>query len=323
MPLVIITGYPCSGKTYRARQLLDFFNDKISGAQQQQQQQSADANHNNTTTKDAARIARLRLHHISDRTLGLRPDVYRDARPEKDARAAEFSAVERALGKDDIVVADGLNYIKGFRYQLYCAAKAVATPSCVIHVGTPIPRCRDINTRLLLAESSASDVTHTTNSGGGYPEDVFENLIYRYEEPNGMNRWDKPLFTVVWDDATPPLDDIWEALVGSSRTVKPNQATVLKPAAPSNHLYDLDLATQEVLARILAYQGDHPGEGGGEVRVDGVSAVIELPTAPLSVPLLQRLRRQFINLNRQHVPPQREGVNKERFVEYLNDSFDA
>ena len=58
--------------------------------------------------------------------------MYRDARTEKDARAAEYSAVKRALGRDTIVIADGLNYIKGFRYQLYCEAKAVQTPSCVV-----------------------------------------------------------------------------------------------------------------------------------------------------------------------------------------------
>ncbi len=62
--------------------------------------------------------------------------MYREARSEKDARAAEYSAVKRALGRDTIVVADGLNYIKGFRYQLYCEAKAVQTPSCVVRFGS-------------------------------------------------------------------------------------------------------------------------------------------------------------------------------------------
>ena len=42
--------------------------------------------------------------------------------------------MKRALGKDTIVIADGLNYIKGFRYQLYCEAKAVQTPSCVVRI---------------------------------------------------------------------------------------------------------------------------------------------------------------------------------------------
>lgn len=70
--------------------------------------------------------------HVNDQSLGISRDVYREARSEKDARAEEYSAVKRALGGDVIVVADGLNYIKGFRYQLYCEAKAVQTPSCVV-----------------------------------------------------------------------------------------------------------------------------------------------------------------------------------------------
>lgn len=80
------------------------------------------------------RISRLRVVHVNDQNLGLSRDAYREARPEKDARAAEYSAVKRSLGRDTIVIADGLNYIKGFRYQLYCEAKAVQTPSCVVSV---------------------------------------------------------------------------------------------------------------------------------------------------------------------------------------------
>lgn len=65
---------------------------------------------------------------------------------------------------------------------------------------------------------------------GGYPIDIFENLVYRYEEPNGMTRWDSPLFTVPYDDPTPPCEEIWNALIGNGselKKVKPNQATVM------------------------------------------------------------------------------------------------
>ncbi len=156
---------------------------------------------------------------------------------EKDARATEYSAVKRALGKDTIVVADGLNYIKGFRYQLYCEAKAVQTPSCVVrfsealthwirlmslevHVGTPVETCREINTKALQSDCKES----------GYAVDIFDNLVYRYEEPNGMTRWDSPLFTIPYDDEAPPCQDIWDAMVGSegkAKTVKPNLTTVM------------------------------------------------------------------------------------------------
>lgn len=111
--LILVSGYPSSGKTYRSNQLVDFFDSKIKAATE-------------------PHIRRLSVTHINDQTLGLQRDVYREAQSEKDARAAEYSAVKRDLGRDTIVIADGLNYIKGFRYQLYCEAKAVQTPSCVV-----------------------------------------------------------------------------------------------------------------------------------------------------------------------------------------------
>lgn len=119
MQLILVSGYPSSGKTYRSNQLVESFKSKI--------QASSDA-----------RISRLTVCHINHQSLGLNRDVYREARTEKDARATEYSAVKRALGKDTIVVADGLNYIKGFRYQMYCEAKAVQTPSCVVRISSSI-----------------------------------------------------------------------------------------------------------------------------------------------------------------------------------------
>ena len=89
-----------------------------------------------------------------------------------------------------------------------------------VHVGTSISKCREINTRLLANSAVA----------GGYAEDLFENLVFRYEEPNGMARWDSPLFTVPYEDETPPFEAIWEAMVGNdskAKVVKPSLATVL------------------------------------------------------------------------------------------------
>jgi protein KTI12 len=53
--------------------------------------------------------------------------------------------VERTLSKDDIVIADALNYIKGFRYQLYCIARAIGTPHCVVQTGVPIDIAKSWN----------------------------------------------------------------------------------------------------------------------------------------------------------------------------------
>ena len=195
-----MSGYPCAGKTFRSKQLTEFFESKI--------QASSDS-----------QISKLSVHHINDQSLGLSRDAYKEAKTEKDARALEMSTVKRLLNRDSIVVADGLNYIKGFRYQLYCEAKAVRTPSCVVHVGTPAQKCREHNERRLVDDQGRDS----------YQSDILDNLIFRYEEPNGMSRWDSPLFTVPIDDSTPPSQEIWNAMIGSDgqmKSAKPNAATV-------------------------------------------------------------------------------------------------
>lgn len=150
--------------------------------------------------------------------------------------------------------------------------------------------------------------------------DIFDNLVYRYEEPNGMARWDSPLFTVPYDDEAPPCQDIWEAIIGSdgkTKTAKPNLATVMKPATESDYLYELDKTSQEILNMIVEWQKDHPGEGGGELAV--AEGTIELPAKPVTLPQMQRIRRQFISLNRLHNLP--KARIRSSFIEYLNDNF--
>jgi protein KTI12 len=285
------------------------------------------------------------VHLISDHTLSIPRSVYNletksqhersNNASEKDARATIYAAVKRALSTKDVVILDGANYIKGWRYQLYCEAKAVRTPHCVVHVGTPVERARGVNDeRLARRTALATEDGANVGSGEGeekqpYESECWENLVYRYEEPNAMARWDAPLFTVLWADEIPPCEAIWDALVGSDaeggkKVVRPNQATVLKAPSSEDYLYELDKSTQAILNKILEWSKDHLGEGGGEVGVGDAAdeeLTVELPANPIGLPALQRLRRQFISLNRQNAVP----VERIRgsFVGYLNDSFEA
>lgn len=70
-----------------------------------------------------------------------RDTIYDLARLEKTARAEEFSAVKRAVSKNVVVIADAPNYIKGFRYQLFCEAKAAGTRSVVVHTAAREDEC--------------------------------------------------------------------------------------------------------------------------------------------------------------------------------------
>ncbi|KAI5853715.1 chromatin associated protein KTI12 [Tricharina praecox] len=285
MPLIIISGYPSSGKTMRANEIAKYFNEKIASA------------------PPNSRESRLNVHIVNTESLGLQRTAYRDARAEKEARATEYSAVKRLLGKENIVIADGLYYIKGLRYQLYCEAKAALTPSCVVHVAAPADSCRTWNGE---AEEAVK-----------YPEDILENLIFRYEEPNGMSRWDSPLFTVPYVDEKPDLKGIWDAMMGKGGVVKSHQATVLRPAAAGDYLHELGKTTQEVVSLIQEHQRNFGG--GGVLPVPGCSIALELPGNDLTPSQLQSIRRDFTGLNRSHVLA-KERI-KELFVQHLNSRF--
>ncbi|KAI9046657.1 hypothetical protein LZ554_009398 [Drepanopeziza brunnea f. sp. 'monogermtubi'] len=329
MPLIILTGYPTSGKTHRAKQLQAYLTTHIS------------------SLPSTSPSSSLRVHLVSDHTLAISRSVYNlstktqhersNNASEKDARATIYAAVKRVLSDRDIVILDGANYIKGWRYQLYCEAKAVRTSHCVVHVGASADSARAVNEeRLAKAKAgtgtgagagAGAEVADDAEETAPYEPECWENLVYRYEEPNGFTRWDSPLFTIPWEDEQPPCEAIWEALIGSSeggkKVVRPNQATVLKAPSSEDYLYELDRATQGILNKVLEWARDHPGEGGGEVSVgeadEDLDLVVELPSNPVGLPALQRLRRQFISFNRKDSVP-RERI-RASFVGYLNDTF--
>lgn len=328
--LIIITGYPSSGKTYRANQLADHFK-----------------NHE----------SKPKVHHITDTALAIPHTVYdlesasaheRSANAsEKDARARVFAEVKRYLTAKDIVICDAAagNYIKGWRYQLFCEAKALRTPCCVVHVGTPIKTARSINLERLKLRDEGKSV----EGEEAYEKETWENLVFRYEEPNGMVRWDSPLFTVGWDDPAPNYADIEEAVLGG-KVVRPNAATVATQVVGEGYLYRLDKETQAVVNKVLEWTRDHEGEEGGvvdmeseeekkargkakktkgkghyEEELEEEGLLLQLPQVKMGVPLLQRLRRQYIQLQR--LQQGQGGLLagnriKEGFVGFLNSAFE-
>ena len=81
---------------------------------------------------------------------------------------------------------------------------------------------------------------------------------------------------------------------------------------------------------ILEWQKEHPGETGGEISISmtvlkgngsgNETMSVQLPgTSAVGLPQLQRMRRQFIALNRQHRLA--KSRVRESFVGFLNDGF--
>ena len=272
---------------------------------------------------------------------------------EKDARAAVYGAVKRVLGDGDIVILDGLNYIKGWRYQLHCEAKAVRTVSCVVQIGCSVERARGVNERRLRRrsrrieeeggekEGQESGVTRgeegeEEDEGGEddaepYEKENWENLVFRYEEPNPMTRWDSPLFPLIWEDGPEEtariFDLVWESIAGGNRkVVKPNKATIQRNRdVGADYLYVLDRETQDVVKKIL----EAGVSEGGAVRIaieDGKEETVDVP-AGVGLARLQRLRRAFVGLNRGGIGLEGVGNMEVRgirvsFSGYLNDTFE-
>jgi protein KTI12 len=61
-------------------------------------------------------------------------DGYRDALNEKKTRGALKSAVDHLLDPETVVIVDSMNYIKGYRYELFCIARSLRTSSCCVWI---------------------------------------------------------------------------------------------------------------------------------------------------------------------------------------------
>ncbi|KAL9985762.1 hypothetical protein ACROYT_G008203 [Oculina patagonica] len=271
MPLVVMCGYPSSGKSKRAEELKNHLE--------------------NSRGKT--------VHLAGDESINLeRNVVYAASSKEKEARGLLKSAVERLISRDDIVILDSLNYIKGYRYELYCVAKAHKTTHCIVHCDTPQETCREWN----------------RTRENRYNDDILDALVMRFEPPESRNRWDSPLFVIQVDDDL-PFDSIYDALINRIPP-PPNQATQAQPLSATNFLYELDKITQEIVTALLNSQrtfvpGDH-------VVVPGTSEKVVL-NRMVNMAELRRIRRQFITYTKMH-PVEDTKKIANMFVQYLNSS---
>lgn len=77
--------------------------------------------------------------------------------------------------------------MKGFRYELYCGSKANKSTQCTVH--TEINR-----------DQAWTFNANRANDDQKYDRTIFDALLARFENPDGKNRWDAPLFMVFPSD---------------------------------------------------------------------------------------------------------------------------
>lgn len=121
MPLIIVTGRPCTGKTSFSSELALYLHDKG-----------------------------CKVEVINEERLNIsKSEGYKSSAKEKDVRGSLKSAVDHVLNADTYVIIDSMNYIKGYRYELYCMARTARTTHCVVWVACSEQCSRNVNANRL------------------------------------------------------------------------------------------------------------------------------------------------------------------------------
>lgn len=296
MALVVMCGQPCSGKSEAAACLA-------------------------AALRSSVPDVTVRVIDESSLHLG-RNESYKDMVVEKNLRGVLRSEVDRSVSRDGIIIVDSLNNIKGYRYELWCLARASGIRYCVFFCDTEVDHCRDWN------------VKRQERGEPSYVSNIFEDLVRRFERPDRRSRWDSPLFELfptreeivesspVIAEAVSYLTKKVDSKTRDVKVLQPTIATQSVRTTEGNSLYEMDKATQEVVSAIVEAQS-----GGLGLAMNKISLGPNLPTINLQrsvgLPELRSLRRTFIKLAGQYSlsgrpPPTDADSAKRMFVDYLN-----
>ncbi|KAA0200046.1 Ribosome biogenesis protein YTM1 [Fasciolopsis buskii] len=289
MPLIVVCGYPCSGKSsvvaalVRSLQSLGFLQDLV-----------------------------VLPEPITVTSSGEDPraNVYADSTKERELRGQHKSEVERILSggsqsnvastnpRRSVVIMDACNYIKGYRYELYCLAKSLKHPHAV-----------------LFCDASRESVMQWNAKIQRYSSDLLLDMIARFEAPQASQRWDSPLFTVkpdLWSSMEEINVDCMASelkqtvLSDNVPSVRANRSTQLVQVAPTDFLQELERITQSVVDHILQAQALGAQSVGlpSSIRSSrGDSPKLSLINRPVkyNLPELTRLKRRYITLQRNSI----------------------
>lgn len=284
MPLVTISGLPLSGKTKRAKELKSFLLENLK-----------------RDSKSGSIIRNVIL--VNEEELEIdKKTAYIDADSEKKVRGRVLSAIERHLCREDIVICDYLNYIKGFRYQLYVIARNIGTPTCTIHCGDSLENALEINENI-----------------DRYDRAMLGNLCSRFEEPDGRNRWDAPLYTLIKTDESLETSQTAQDILLSltKKAPNPNLSTVVKPIFDTNYLAKTDKCLGDIIDCLIDAQKN---QRSGDILVPNATNIVCIPSRFISLSEFRRLKRQYLHLNKSHTIFE-VGAIANAFVDYINSNF--
>lgn len=269
-----MSGIPCSGKTTRSLELKKYFED-----------------------------LGIEVYIVSEneqvKKSGFEKNTfYADSNKEKHIRSLLKSEVLRYIKPSNVVILDGLNYIKGYRYEIFCGTKANKCNQCTVHTEINRDQAWKFN---------------ENRDDEKYDRNTFDALLMRYEEPNGSNRWDSPLF-MVFPEQELDKDAVYISLF-KKKAPKPNMSTQNPPLSSTNFMFELDQITKKIVDDLI------------ELKNDGRNGLVEVPgqedlsidITDINVQQLAILRRQYLTYSKMHAP---DVKNIGRlFIQYLTTNL--
>lgn len=195
--------------------------------------------------------------------------AFASSKSETQARSDFKASVRRALSPEKIVIADGMNFIKGFRYELYCFA-------------------REQNLRFCCVFCDVDPSVAKQRSLSRYSEYVLNDLIGRMETPTEKNKWDKPLFIVKDANDNEMLDSIVKTALSKNTQLAPKKATAKAMGSSASINDKIDREVNEFCNELLKIQNTIPL--GSRVNICGASFVLK---KQLNSGQLKRAKREF------------------------------
>ncbi|CBY12496.1 unnamed protein product [Oikopleura dioica] len=227
MPLIIVCGLPCSGKTKRTEEICEILAPEL-----EKRGWSA-------------------INVVNDDLAGVKYSDYGDFAAEKEARGRIRNQVEKYISKSSITIVDSPNYIKGFRYELWCIARAASTTCCTLVPVGNHQLCRERN------------IQREEDNTVSYTKVQLDELIMRWEEPDKNRRWESPLIPVLDEDEIE--NEVLLAAI-SGKGLKSNRATTNPPLKSTDFLQETDKKVKEIIKQILIAQKE-AGDCGVSIKV--------------------------------------------------------
>uniref|UniRef100_A0A0N4ZI71 Protein KTI12 homolog n=1 Tax=Parastrongyloides trichosuri TaxID=131310 RepID=A0A0N4ZI71_PARTI len=220
MPLLVVYGKPCSGKSRIVDDFVNYLGEKYN------------------MSKDKIKI-------IRDSDNGqFSTNIYDNSKMEKDHRCFLKSSTDESLKKDILVILDSLNYIKGYRYELHCIAKKSETKFSLLTINEDDDKCLKMN----LKENQR------------YDERIIKEIFMRMELPNQKDFWDNPNVVINSSTSTTNNTEAFEKLyinLFEGASLVSNKSTQVQPISNRNFVTDIAKITKKIILVLDSEQSRH------------------------------------------------------------------